>query len=268
MNGVMPSPLKLGLKWAGLELKAAARSRDVLVFTVGLPVMLLVMFAAILSDEFADGIISAGQYYTAVSLASSIISVGVVNLAVSMSIERTDGTTRRLAATPMPVSSYLIAKLGLTLVLTVAMTVLLLVVGVLFYDVDLPTEAGRWFTFGWVFLLGVLASALLGIFLSTLPSEGRGAPAVLNPPFIILQFISGVFVPFMEVPSWLRMVASAFPLRWLGSGMRSVFLPDAWEQHVEPGGSYDLAVGAAVLSGWVVLGFVLAVKTFRWGRET
>ena len=199
-------------------------------------------------------------------IASSVIAVGVMNLAVSMAIERTDGTTRRLALTPMPVASYLIGKLLMTLTLAACMTAALLVWGVAFYHVHVPTDAGRWFTFGWVFLLGITASTLLGIFLSTLPSDGRAAPAVLNPPFIVLQFISGVFVPFSTIPGWLRTVASVFPLRWLASGMRAVFLPRAYERVVEPGGSYDLKVGAIVLAAWVVVGSILAVKTFRWER--
>jgi ABC-2 type transport system permease protein len=62
-------------------------------------------------------------------------------------------------------------------------------------------------------------------------------------------------------------VAGIFPLRWLAAGMRSVFLPDNFEQAIEPDGSYHLGWGAAILSIWVVVGFAVAVQTFRWGRE-
>jgi ABC-2 type transport system permease protein len=265
-RGSMPSLVPLGLKWAVLELKAVTRSKDAMGFLIAFPLILLVMFAAILVHQFDNTGISAGQYYTPVIIASSVIAVGVMNLAVGMAIERTDGTTRRLALTPLPVAAYLIGKLLMTLALTTLMTTVLLAWGVAFYHVHLPTDPSRWFTFAWVFLLGVAASTLIGIFLSTLPSDGRAAPAVLNPPFIVLQFISGVYIPFAQIPPWLRTVASVFPMRWLASGMRSVFLPGSYERVVEPGGSYDLKTGAVVLAGWALLGSILAVKTFRWER--
>ena len=76
-----------------------------------------------------------------------------------------------------------------------------------------------------------------------------------------------MFIESNSIPDWVRTVAGVFPLRWLASGMRSVFLPAEFEQIFEPGGSYDLDIGAAVLAAWVVVGFVFAVATFRWGRE-
>lgn len=81
------------------------------------------------------------------------------------------------------------------------------------------------------------------------------------------MFISGVFIEFGSIPEWLRVVAGVFPLRWLAAGMRSVFLPDQFEQVVEPGGSYMLEWGAVILAAWVVVGFALALRTFRTGRE-
>ncbi len=65
----------------------------------------------------------------------------------------------------------------------------------------------------------------------------------------------------------MRTFSGIFPLRWLAAGMRAVFLPDQFEATAEPGGSYDLTFGAAVLSAWVLIGFTVAVRTFNFGRE-
>ncbi len=47
-------------------------------------------------------------------------------------------------------------------------------------------------------------------------------------PFTVLQFISGVYVPFNDVPALdAATSASFFPLKWMAQGMRSVFLPAA-----------------------------------------
>jgi ABC-2 type transporter len=67
---------------------------------------------------------------------------------------------------------------------------------------------------------------LLGIAASSVPRSAASAMPVITLPFTVLQFISGVYVPFTVVPAWMRDVASFFPLKWMAQGMRSVFLPE------------------------------------------
>lgn len=263
----LPSAFRLGLSQARLEIKSFLRAKDLVFFTLGLPLMFLLVFGVVFAGTLEGTDVSAGQWFTPGIIAASVLSAGVVNLATSIAIERHDGTLRRLALTPMPTTSYLVGKILMTALTACAMTVVLLAVGVALFDVDLPRDADRWLTFGWVFGLGVVAAAVLGIAMSGLPRTAKSASAVFNLPFLGLMFISGVFIEFGALPEWLRTVSGVFPLRWLAAGMRSVFLPDEFERLVEPGGSYQLDVGLIVLAAWVVGGFLLAVLTFRWGRE-
>jgi ABC-2 type transport system permease protein len=259
--------LRLSLVRARLELLGLVRSKDAVIFTLALPVMLLLLFGILFSDTLEGSTVTVGQWFTPGVIASSVLSAGFVNLATSMAIERHDGTLRRLALTPLPAASYLIGKIAMTFVLAVGMTVALLALGVAAFGVDLPTGAGDLVPFAWVFLLGVAAAAVLGIALASLPRSAKSAAVVFTPPFLFLQFVSGVFIEFNSVPPWMRAFAGVFPLRWLAAGMRSVFLPDQFEAAVEPGGSYQLGVGAIVLSLWVVAGLIVAARTFRFGRE-
>jgi ABC-2 type transport system permease protein len=109
----------------------------------------------------------------------------------------------------------------------------------------------------------VAACSLLGIAASGLVrSAARNGVAVVTLPFVVLQFISGVYVPFFLVPGWLRDIASVFPLEWMCRGMRSVFVPQAVA--LEPGHSWQHGQTALVLSAWIVAGLVLCLTTFRW----
>jgi ABC-2 type transport system permease protein len=263
----LPNAFRLGLRQAGLEIKSFLRAKDMVFFTLGLPLMFLLVFGVVFSGTLEGTDVSAGQWFTPGIIAASVLSAGVVNLATSMAIERHDGTLRRLALTPIPTTSYLLGKIIMTALTALAMTVVLLGVGVGLFDVDLPSEPDRWLTFAWVFGLGVVAAAVLGIAMSGLPRTAKSASAVFNLPFLGLMFISGVFIEFGALPAWLRTVAGVFPLRWLAAGMRSVFLPEDFERLIEPGGSYELDIGLIVLGAWVVVGFIVAVLTFRWGRE-
>ena len=84
---------------------------------------------------------------------------------------------------------------------------------------------------------------------------------------LVLQFISGVYLQFSMLPDWLQNIASLFPLKWLGQGMRSVFLPEHFAG-AETGGAWDLGLVAANLGGWLVVGLVVSLLTFRWVRRS
>ena len=99
----------------------------------------------------------------------------------------------------------------------------------LLFGLQLPTDAGRWLTFAVVFLLGVaVVLAARHRRTASLPRTAKSAAAVVNPPFVVLQFISGVFILYVDAA---RLAAgpspSLFPLKWMAQGFRSVFLPDA-----------------------------------------
>ena len=259
--------LGLSLVRTRLELLGLLRSKDAVIFTLALPVMLLLLFGALFSDTLQGTSVTVGQWFTPGIIASSVLSAGFVNLATSMAIERHDGTLRRLALTPLPVASYLVGKILMTFVVATGMTLALLTLGVTAFDIDLPSDTGKLATFSWVYLLGVTAAAVLGIAIASIPRSAKSAAVVFTPPFLFLQFISGVFIEFNSVPPWMRAFAGIFPLRWLAAGMRAVFLPGQFESSGEPGGSYQLGIGAIVLSLWVVGGLIVAVRTFRFGRE-
>ena len=91
--------------------------------------------------------------------------------------------------------------------------------------------------------------------------------ATVTPVALVLQFISGVFFQFNQVPTWLQTVAALFPLKWMAQGLRSVFLPDALAAE-EPAGSWELGRVALVLAIWCVVGLLLCVRTFTWQDRT
>jgi ABC-2 type transport system permease protein len=246
---------------AGVELKEFFRQRESVVFTLMFPVILLLVFGAVLNYDLGSGV-SFTQYFMAGVIAAGILGASLQNMAIGIATERSDGTLKGLAGTPMPKSAYFVGKVVQVLVVTVAIVVVLLVIGVVFYGIHLPSGRG-WLTFVWVAALGSAACTLLGIAVSSLARNGRSASATVTPVALVLQFISGVFFQFSQVPTWLQTVASIFPLKWMAQGLRSVFLPDALAAQ-EPAGSWELGRVALVLGIWCVVGLALCVRTFRW----
>jgi ABC-2 type transport system permease protein len=257
----LPSLPKVFRSRAVVELKEFFRQREAVVFTLMLPVLLLVVFGAVLDFDLGNGV-SFTQYFMAGIIAAGVLGASLQNMAISIATERSDGTLKSLAGTPMPKSAYFVGKVAQVLAVTVAIIAILLAIGVLFYGVDLPT-GGDWLTFAWVALLGSASCTLLGISLSSLAKNGRSASATVTPFALLLQFISGVFFQFNEIPTWMQTVAAVFPLKWMAQGLRSVFLPDELAA-LEPAGTWELGRTALVLAIWCVVGLVLCVSTFRW----
>ena len=250
------------------ELLSFFRERAAVVFVLLFPILLLFIFGAVFggNDDIAPGV-KFIQYFVAGMIAAGLLSASFQNLAIEIPIERDTGYLKRLAGTPMPKSAYFIGKVVLVGVVAVIQTVLLLLIGVLLYGLSLPESGAQWLTFAWVSLLGITSCTLLGIAFSSVPKNGKSAPAIVTPVAIVLQFISGVFFVFSELPTWMQTVAAIFPLKWMTQGMRSVFLPDLAEV-AEPAGSWELGRIALILGVWCVVGLVLCVLTFRWRSRT
>ena len=260
----LPSTLKIGVSRGFLELKQFFRQRESVVFTLLFPILLLLIFGSVFKDEIAPGV-TFSQYFVAGMIASGLVNTGFQQLAITIPMERDDGTLKRLRGTPAPASSYFIGKIILVFVSMSIQVILLLIFGILLYGITLPSDSAHWITFIWVMLLGLISSTLLGIAFSSVPKSGRGASAVVSPIVIILQFFSGVFFVFTQLPSWMQNFAAIFPLKWLTQGMRAVFLPDSFATQ-EVAGSWELGKIALFLGMWSIAGFFLALKTFRWEK--
>ncbi len=251
---------------AKVELLSFVREREAMVFTFAFPILLLVIFGAVFGDQELEGGISFAQYFVAGMIAAGLFGSSFQNLGIAIPIERDSGALKRLAGTPMPRSAYFAGKIAVVAVVAAVQNVLLLAIGVLFYDLDLPSTAQLWLTYAWVTVLGLTACTLLGIAVTGLVKNGRTAPAIISPIAIVLQFISGVFFVFSELPSWMQEIAAVFPLKWMTQGMRSVFLPDDY-QTIEAAGSWEHGRIALVLAAWCVVGLAVAVRTFRWRNK-
>ena len=254
------------------EIRTYSRQGDAVFFTFLFPAVMLTIFSVAFSTsnffgkDAAGHAISAATYYLPGMLAAGVLLSGLQNLAIDIAGEKSDGTLKRLAGTPLSVISYFIGKIGRAVITGILQAGLLILLAWAAFGVAIPGDPGKWLTFVWVFLLGVATCAILGIGLSALPRSAKSATAVIIPIVLVLQFISGVYLPFTNLPVWLQNVASVFPLKWLAQGMRSVFLPSTLES-AEAGGSWNLVGVAIVLGIWLVVGLVAARLTFRWIRK-
>lgn len=261
----LPSTFGIGASRGGVELKQFFRAKEQVVFTFTFPAIILVLLGSIFNDSYGPGV-KVGQVFAASMIGAGIVATSFLNLGINVALDREDGTLKRLRGTPMTAASYFIGKMILVAVASLAEVVVLLVVGMILFDVSLPTEATKWLTFAWVFVLSIASCSLLGIAISSLARSAQSAAAVVNVPYIALQFMSGVYITIDNIPDWMRNIGSLFPIKWAAQGFRSVFLPDSMMAR-EAAGSWELGKTAMVLGTWCVLGLALCLLTFRWTNK-
>jgi ABC-2 type transport system permease protein len=202
---------------------------------------------------------------TAFSLGSrtlpSVIGMGIafaiVTLAMLLAVDREDGTLLRAKAIPNGMFGYLVGKIVLLSGMILIGEVMVLVPSLIMLD----GITINWFTFGWVLVLGLVATLPLGAVVGSLFENPRNAGIVML-PMMGLAAISGIFYPISSMPEWLQGVAQVFPVYWLGLGMRSAMLPDSLSA-VEIGESWRHLETFGVLTAWAVVGLLVAPMVMR-----
>lgn len=266
-GGILPPAgwVRIARARIALEITLFRREPQQIVFSLSYPVLMMVIFGSVFGERTIAGGVTFPQYFLAGIAATGIMLTSFQSVAIGIAQERDIGLLPRLRLLGTPPVAYFVGKAGLVLVTTLAQLAVLLLVASTAFDVAMPTEPNRWLTFAWVAIAGALAGTVLGVAVASAVSSAAAAVSGVSAFAVVLQFFSGVFFVFSELPEWMQQVASVFPLRWMTLGMRSVFLPDE-AAAAEVGGGWQHPLTAAVLLTWVVVGVVLCQRNFRWSN--
>lgn len=197
------------------------------------------------------------------SMLGMLLAFGlIIGPASALTMEREDGTMLRARATPRGLVGYVSGQLVFQVMQIIPMYLVILVPSFLIFDNLAHRGAAGWATVLWVTVLGMLAVLPIGIVIgSIIPGTQKlGTWGML--PVMVLVGISGIFVSLSSLWGWLQVVAQAFPLYWIGLGMRSAFLPDE-AVTLEIGESWRTWETVAVLGAWAIVGFLVAPMVLR-----
>lgn len=240
----------------------ALRTPRALVFTFFFPLIFLILFNSIFikggdqSVTLPTGLkLSAQAYFMAGITAYSISLSTFTTLAVSITTQRERGQLKRLRGTPMPAWTFILAQILRATAQALAMTVLLVAIGVLAYGVDFPGSSFIGFLI--YVALGTATLCTLGIALTPFTPTVDAASTIAPFSVVILAFVSGVWIPIDQLPHWLEQVGRIFPLFHLAVGLQSTLSPEASGLGLEGG-------NVAVLAVWALAGIWIATRRFRW----
>ncbi|MET8626661.1 ABC transporter permease [Kitasatospora sp. NPDC004669] len=244
------SVLGLGVSRGLAEIRVYVRDVQAVCFGLALPVGLMLLFGTLFQGEVTGTHVPVRDLIVAGVCASAIMSVAFGSLGSAVAADMSDGTMKRILATPFPLASYFIAKVVQAAVLAFVDVGAVLLVAVLWFGFRLPVDPARWVTFAWVCAMGVAAACAMGFLVGSLIKDPKKSSGAIQFPFIFLQFLSGVYYSFRGLPSALQHVGALFPLKWMAQGMRAALLPDGMRS-AEVAGSFELERSSAILLLWV-----------------
>jgi ABC-2 type transport system permease protein len=259
-NGAQPAApngaLGLVLHQARYDLLAFLRNRQARFFTLVLPLLFLVIFVSVFGNDTirATGVKASTSYVPGIA-ALAVIASSFVNLVISITAERETGVLKRRRATPVPAWVLIAGRMLTAMSVSVAVMTVLLLVGHFAYGVSLPTS-----TIPAVALTAVLGSAtfcVLGYAFATFIGSADAAQPMTQAITLPLYFISGVFVPNVNLPSGLRHIAELFPVQHLADGLHHAYDPAVH-------GIGLVWSDLAVLAAWGLLGLAVALRRFSW----
>jgi ABC-2 type transport system permease protein len=239
------------------ELVKFWRDPQAVFFTIALPVVFLVIFAAVFGNETLDDRsgLKVSTYYVPGIIALGVMAAAFVSLAIALVQQRERGILKRLRATPLPPGAFIAARAAIAILLTALIAVVLTLIGRVLYGVTIPSDRvpGLLLTL----VVGTAAFCCLGFALSGMVRSANAAPAVANMVTLPLQMISGIFFPVDQIPDAVLAVAKVFPVYHLAQGLLDGFDPNGPAAGIDP-------VALAVLLAWGALGALVALRTFRW----
>jgi ABC-2 type transport system permease protein len=256
--GTLPGPIALVAHQFRYDTLVFLRNRQSRFFTLLLPVGFLLIFATVFRNGIvpvAGGTLSTSVYYVPSIMTLGIITASLNNLVTSVTALRDSYILKRRRAAPVPAAALIAGRAATAASVAVVMTALLATIGWFVYGAHIP--AGHVPALVATVVIGAATFGSLGFALTTLIRDADSAAPVIAASTLPLYFISGVFLPATQLPSWLLAVASVFPVRHFQVALLATYNPYS-------AGAGFSGLDLLVMSAWAVAAVLFAVLRFRW----
>ncbi|HQG77044.1 MAG TPA: ABC transporter permease [Bacteroidales bacterium] len=191
-------------------------------------------------------------------LIPGLITMGVMmscmwGISYSLIEKRSKKLLRRLVATPMKKSNFLLALLTVRIMMNFAESLILLIFAVLAFKIRIQGDPTSLIL---VFLAGNLAFCGIAIFVSSHTSNTEVGNGLINAVTYPMMVLSGIFFSYHNFPGWSIKIIQALPLTILTDAVRSVFNEGA--------GFRETALSFMILISTGAFFFAAGLKIFKW----
>jgi len=186
-------------------------------------------------------------------VAMGIIGTSIWGIAFSIVQARMRKLLKRMVASPMRRSHYLLAQMFARLMFLLPEVAIPLLFGR--YVIGMPFR-GSLLALAVVSLLGALSCGAIGLLAASRTKTFEAISGLINLILLPMWIASGVFFSASRFPAPLQPIVQALPLTALVDALRAVVLE---------GAPLSVIRGElAILVAWGIVPFVIALKIFRW----
>jgi len=191
-------------------------------------------------------------------LIPGLIAMGVMNsllwgISYALIEMRSKKLLRRMIATPMKKSEFLISHFAARLTLTIIETALLFTFAWFYFRISVQ---GSLLALAIVFLSGNIAFSGIAILISARTSNSRIGTGLINVITMPMTVLSGVFFSYHNFPDSVIPIIEKMPLTMMADSLRGVF--------IEGFGIAQVAVNSAILSSLGIICFLIGLRIYKW----
>jgi ABC-type multidrug transport system permease subunit len=166
---------------------------------------------------------------------------------------RSQKLLRRMVATPMKKSNFLIALMFIRILMNIVEALVLFFFVWLLFDIHIQGNIGA---LAVLFMAGNLAFTGIGVLISSRTSKTEVGSGWINAVTMPMMILSGIFFSYHNFPQWSVGIIKLLPLTALTDGIRSIFN--------EGGGWMEILSPSIALSLLGVICFVTGMRMFKW----
>ena len=191
-------------------------------------------------------------------LIPGLIAMGVMmsclwGISYNIIEKRSKKLLRRMIATPMRRSYFLLALISVRITLNFIESVLLIIFAWLVFDI---TIQGNIVALIGIFIAGNISFAGIAIFVSSHTANTEIGNGLINVVVMPMMVLSGIFFSYHNFPEWAIPYIQKFPLTMLADGIRSIF--------IEGAGYAEVALPFFILMTIGIVFFAAGLKIFKW----
>jgi len=186
-------------------------------------------------------------------LGMNLMGTGMWGIGFSVVNARLRKLLKRLVATPMRKSHYLLAQIFMRITFLVLEVGILIIFAWLVFGVRIR---GSIALFALICLLGGMAFAGVGLLVASRAKTLEAVSGLMNLVMVPMWICSGVFFSYERFPDTVKPVIRALPLTALNDALRGV-MNDGFA-------ITQLAPQIATLIAWGVVSYLIGLKIFRW----
>lgn len=183
----------------------------------------------------------------------NLMGSGMWGVGFAVVLARTRRLLKRLAATPMRRSHYMLGFMLSRMIFLIPEVAMLVVLGWLIFRVEV---FGSVFDLIIVSILGSLTFAGLGLLVAARSRTLEGASGWMNFIMMPMYVLSGSFFSYERFPEFSLPIIRALPLTALNDALRAV-MNDGRPLH-------SIWLELSVMAIWLILTFIVSLKIFRW----